>query len=341
MKLDFRRIGIWSLLIAIALTATALYFSYAPPYKHLEFPGGKKFAFTIVDDTDGSTLENTKPVYDYLHEHGIRCTKTVWVLPSKDLHNWPNRGASLADSQYLAFVLDLQSKGFEIALHGVRGGDSRREEILMALDRFRELFGHDPRIHINHSENKDNLYWGYTKLFVPPFRWLYAIFRGGSRSFGHDPESVHFWGDVAQERISYCVNFSFHDINVFRINPLIPYRDRSKPYVNYWFHSSDGGNVSAFNELMTEENVDRLEREGGICFVYTHLASGFYRNGRLDPTFRERIDYLASRDGWFAPAGEILDYIRQSRDADDAIGFREKVYIELRWLLEKLFHGQT
>jgi hypothetical protein len=111
--------------------------------------------------------------------------------------------------------------------------------------------------------------------------------------------------------------------------------------LKYWFHTSDGGYVESFNELIRKENVDRLEREGGICFVYTHLASGFFKDGELDSVFRERLGYLASRNGWFAPASEVLDYIRENREGSDEIGFRERVYIELWWLYEKLLHGQT
>src|SRR5579872_5459683 len=49
---------------------------------HIEWPGGKKFAFTIIDDTDLSTRQNTEPVYDFLAENGFRTTKTVWPLHS-------------------------------------------------------------------------------------------------------------------------------------------------------------------------------------------------------------------------------------------------------------------
>ena len=45
-----------------------------------EFPQGKRFAFTIVDDTDVATVANVKPLYDLLHELGFRTTKTVWPL---------------------------------------------------------------------------------------------------------------------------------------------------------------------------------------------------------------------------------------------------------------------
>ncbi len=44
------------------------------------FPENKRFAFSIVDDTDDSTLHNVKPVYEKLQEYGFRTTKTVWPL---------------------------------------------------------------------------------------------------------------------------------------------------------------------------------------------------------------------------------------------------------------------
>lgn len=46
-----------------------------------QWPNNKKFAFTIIDDTDNGTVENTKPVYDFLYKKGIITTKTVWVYP--------------------------------------------------------------------------------------------------------------------------------------------------------------------------------------------------------------------------------------------------------------------
>lgn len=50
----------------------------------MQWKSGKDFAFTIIDDTDGSTVGNTKPIYDYLAGRNIRTTKTVWVYPSRD-----------------------------------------------------------------------------------------------------------------------------------------------------------------------------------------------------------------------------------------------------------------
>jgi len=326
------------LLVLTVLISVSIYFTYPPSYEPISFPDGSKFAFAIIDDTDGATVENIRPVYDFLHDIGIRSTKTVWVLPTNDAEHWPNRGETLADSEYVAFLLDLQDWGFEIAPHGARGGNSTRIEIIDALERFANNFGEYPTIHINHSMNADNLYWGSDKLSVFPLLSLYSYFYNSESSFGHDIESEYFWGDIAKQHIQYIVNFSFEEINILKVNPLVPYHDDRKPYVNYWLHSSDGGFVESFNKLISKDNVGRLEQENGVCFVYTHFASGFAHDGVIDSTFRERMTYLASKDGWFAPASEILDYIRRVR-GERTIGFRERVYIELRWLREKALHG--
>ncbi len=42
----------------------------------MKWPAGKKFAFTIVDDTDNSTIQNIKSISKFLHAQGLR-TKTV------------------------------------------------------------------------------------------------------------------------------------------------------------------------------------------------------------------------------------------------------------------------
>ena len=55
--------------------------------KTMKWPSNKKFAFTIVDDTDNATVENIKPVYDLLHKLSICSTKTIWVYPPRDSDN--------------------------------------------------------------------------------------------------------------------------------------------------------------------------------------------------------------------------------------------------------------
>lgn len=310
-------------------------------YRPISFPGGKTFAFTIIDDTDESTVENIKPIYDYLYELGLHTTKTVWVLPSNEPEALPSRGGTLDDSDYRAFVLELKDRGFEIASHGARGGNSRRDDTLKAMEEFKNVIGYYPRIHVNHFLNKDNLYWGIHRLDNYLLRFIYRLAQGREEFSGHIPESDYFWGDFAYEHISYIVNFSFHEINLARINPQMPYRDSSRPYANYWLHTSDAGILPSFNRLLRPESLNRLEREGGVCIAYTHFGKGFCSDGVLNATAGGRLADLASRNGWFAPASEILDYLRSDDRRTEHIGVRQKAYIEFRWTLEKLFYGSS
>lgn len=332
-------------ILVVAAVTTAILglltvYVLAPPrFPPLEFPDGKSFAFSIVDDTDKARAANIRPVYELLTEAGLRTTKTVWVLPGRDTLDSANTGESLRDSTYRAFILDLQDAGFEIASHGARGGSSRREEILPAMDEFQAVLGHYPKIYINHYENQENVYWGGAKFVVPPYRWLYSL-REGTDFDGHDPESDRFWGDFLQSNVPYVRNFTFLDLNLMNSNPAMPYRLPEKPYVNLWFSAADGGDVYRFNELLKPENLDRLEREGGVAIVYTHFASGFTEAGELNPTFEQRIQDVASRNGWFVPVGELLDFLRANGRGQE-ITLREKIRIETLWLWEKLWTGQS
>ena len=101
------------------------------------FPDGKKFAFTIFDDTDYATVANVKPVYDLLYVCGIKTTKSVWVYPSRGFFN----GSSLQDKEYLDFIHELRDRGFEIGLHNIGDGLFTRQEISDGLNIFKEYIG--------------------------------------------------------------------------------------------------------------------------------------------------------------------------------------------------------
>jgi len=326
-------------LISVALVCAAGYFLYPPEPRAVTFPDGKRFAFSIIDDTDLATLEQVKPLYELLHRYGLRTTKTVWVLESNEPSHSPNRGDTLRDPAYRAFILDLKSWGFEIALHGVRGGSSKRQDIIEGLDEFRAVLGEYPRIHINHSLNRDNVYWGENRWSFAPFRWAYASV--GEHEFsGQNSESVYFWGDLVQEKVQYVNQFTYGDINLLAVNPSMPYRLADKPYVNYWFPTADGDNLDRFEVLLAKENLDRLEREGGICLVYTHMGAGsFNRDGGANPRFEARLKDLASRNGWFAPASEILDYLREEPGWRAELSFRETVRLEILFLWNTILRG--
>ena len=312
---------------------------YPPPARHVVFPDGKRFAFSIVDDTDMTTLERARQVYEVLEKNGLRTTKTVWVLDSSDKSNDANQGDTLRDPQYREFVLDLQRKGFEIALHGVRGGGSRREDTQRGLEEFKRQLGAYPRMHINHSLNQDNLYWGAELFSFMPYRWAGALAIRHEFA-GHDPRSPYFWGDLAQQHVQYVRRFTFPDINLLNVNPAFPYKVASMPYVNYWFPTSNGNRMIEFDELLKPANLDRLEREGGVSLVYAHLGSGsFNRNGRVHPRFEARIKELTARNGWFAPASEILDHLRRQPGWTGQLSYREGLRLETNFAFRRTLFG--
>ena len=125
-----------------------------------EFPDGKRFAFTIVDDTDVATVANVKPMYDLLHDLGLRATKTVWPVACPEGSRDFSSSQTLEDPDYRAFAVDLQRRGFEVTWHGATMETSPRARTIAGLQRFNEIFGAYPRIHLNHAYNRENVYWG-------------------------------------------------------------------------------------------------------------------------------------------------------------------------------------
>ena len=278
----------------------------------LQFPNGKRFAFTVLDDTDVATIDNVAPVYRLLETLGMRTTKTVWPVScpegSKDFAS----SQTLEDESYRAFVLDLHRCGFEIASHGATMESSERERTLAAFARFQELFGAYPRVHANHAYNRENVYWGGGRLDNPILRLLYGRLNGQSAGYyeGTVPGSEYYWADWCADHILYVRNLTFGTVNLLGVNPSMPYHDPRRPAVRWWFSTADAESRREFNELLSIENQDQLERDGGVCIVSTHFGKGYVFNGAVHPVTRERLESLASRAGWFVPVGELLDWLR-------------------------------
>jgi hypothetical protein len=57
---------------------------------------------------------------------------------------------------------------------------------------------------------------------------------------------------------------------------------------------------------------------------------------RAAPADRSWIEW---RNGWFAPASAILDFLRESRGSDLRLSWRERARLELLWTFEKLRYG--
>ncbi|MFO1438455.1 MAG: hypothetical protein U1F81_09035 [Verrucomicrobiaceae bacterium] len=312
--------------------------TFTPP--QIQWPEGKKFAFTIFDDTDASTVANSSPVYALLRDLGFRTTKSVWALEAEQPPVVVG-GASCAEPDYRAWALQLQAEGFEIGFHNVCCHHSKRERTLEGLRRFEEIFGHAPRSMANHTGCRENLYWGEDRVSGWR-RWVYRAATLGrkARFLGHVQGDEHFWGDACRERIRYVRNFVFPDINTLRACPWMPYHDTLRPWVNQWYASSEGGVLDSFLRTVSEENQDRLEAEGGACIMYAHLGKFFRKDGVVSPRFRQLMERLAAKGGWFAPVSAVLDHITAQR-GEHVLTPRERAALENKWLWHKLRHGES
>jgi len=305
------------------------------------WPGGKRFAFTIVDDTEASTVQNAAPVYALLREHGILVTKTVWPLGFVQTPLFG--GGTLEDPDYRAWVLDLAGQGFEIASHGATDHSAPREMTERGLEFFRDVIGDYPRLHVNHFGQAEGIYWGRDRLNGGSrlaYQVVNGLLRRETRYYGHVEGSPYFWGDLCRDCITYVRNLAFPDVNTLRADPLMPYHDPRRPYVRYWFSSTEAPTCDALCNLLSQRNLERLEEEGGACIAYTHFAFGFMDNGRLNPDFVRAIERLAGLQAWFAPVSSVLDHLRarpgwQETPGDGAVG-----EIQRRWLFSKLMRGR-
>jgi hypothetical protein len=194
----------------------------------------------------------------------------------------------------------------------------------------------------NHVGAFEGMYWGDARL-GPITRHIYNALTLGRRRRqyrGHEPGDALFWGDVCRDTFRFVRNFTFRNANTMRACPWMPYHDPSKPYVNYWFAASEGGNVERFVDTLSESAQDRLEAEGGACIMYSHLAAGFWDGSQLHPGFERLMRRLAQKDGWFVPTSTLLDYLLR-QGARHEISSSDRLRLELAWLADKIVVGHT
>lgn len=296
------------------------------------YPGGARFAFTIFDDTDDATPANIGPVYALLHELGMRTTKTFWPCACPEGSEIFFAGQTLEDAGYPEFLRQVAARGFELASHGATMEPSTRERTVAGLERFRDFTGHWPRSYANHAHNRENVYWGVDRVDFPPVRLFYALTNGHDREWfqGHREGSPWWWGDLVRERVEYVRNLTYDEVNLLRINPSMPYHDPRRPLVRWWFSASDAEDGAAFNQLLDEAAQDRLEAEGGVCIVATHLGKRYTRDGKVHPRTEQLLRRLASKRGWFPTVSELLDWLK-ARRTTDTLPAGEWRRMQVRW----------
>lgn len=304
------------------------------------WPNGKAFAFTVFDDPEGSSEDARKFLYPVLAEFGFRTTKGVWPVGPLREPNCP--GETCAGKEYLEDAQRLQEAGFEIGYHNAAPHSSTRAEVIESLEAFRRYFGKYPSAMANHF-NADALYWGPARMTSRLRKWIYNAASLGKNSncfSGHVEGTPNYWADISRERIRYCRNLVYREINTLAACPYTPYHDPVRPGVPFWYSSSEGPDCPSFLKMVAEKNQDKLEEQGGLCIMYTHFGKGFVADQKLDPRFRELMYRLSRKNGWFAPVSTILDYIREKR-GDYVINSVQLSELEWKWLGQKVFHGTS
>ncbi len=298
------------------------------------------FYFTIIDDADDAIYENISPIYDLLYKHKIYITKTVWVYPPRDKMS---KGDSLQRPEYLNFVKKIKDEGFEVGIHNVGSGEYKRDEILRGIDEFRDKLGEYPKIHVNHSYNKDSIYGGYKRFNTPISSLIKKMYKQYSGVFhGEEPESQYFWGDKHKEIIQFSRNHEFDGINTTKYDSYMPYFDpkRSK-YANYWYSATFAPNQWVYNKIVNKKSIEQLDKENGACILFTHLGY-FMQDGKIDKGFIESLEILAdNKDGIYIPVSNVLEEIaekraRQGGQKYPVIGSYAKFSMELTHLLTRI-----
>jgi len=284
------------------------------------YPPGYKFAFTIVHDADSAYSERLRPLFEVFDQLGFRITVTVftsWADWGRDGAIWsqwrsstdPERAffapkaVPLADPAEQLFYRQLAAHGHEIGLHSPSDTSDRREQVRAAFESFNDVFGHYPTVYVEHSagSNKEAL-----------------------ANQGADPISPYYCMDLLNQHSAWIWIDdggglpAQSDAQFYEIQSSAALRNASaarrygtrKAFVRTgkWGHADGDG----FLDWYSREHIDALERDGGIALVYMHLDSHWLdpQTRKMRAPLQERLRYLASKPGWFAPAGEILDRVQ-------------------------------
>jgi hypothetical protein len=277
------------------------------------YPDGRRFAFTVVHDADSAFSERLAPLFDVFDELGFRITASVfafwadWARRGSIWSEWRQSSAftapiavPLCDPVERRFYQDLAARGHEVALHSPSDTSSTPADIVDAFELFKATFDHFPTVYTEHSSlsNKDAqsnegsdprspYYCRDLLLAYDPWIWV-----DGEGALRDDEDGKYFEIPPTASPLNLHANAQYGLMKAF-------------VRTGRWSR----GDADGFLETYSEENIDTIERDGGMALVYTHLDYGWLdpRTRRMRTDVEARLRYLAAKPGWFAPAGEILE----------------------------------
>ncbi len=315
------RVSRTSIVVLCTALSSLLFCGELAPFSEWKispYPDGRNFAFTIVHDADSAYSRRLAPLFEVFDEHGMRITATVFALWSHDdvaqevLSKWKNSDDSesaffkpgavpLEDSHEKNFYQRLAVKGHEIGLHSPSEFSDRRGDFIRAFELYKSIFGEFPRTYVEHSRanNKEaqasegaapqSPYYS-TDLLNLYQSWVWVDGVGAIPG----PKKEKYY-DILASYGSPFNNLAYEKYGILR-----GFRRTGQ------WKDSDG---DGFLKWYSKTNIDSLESGRGTALVYTHLNYKWLDpvNRQMREEIRLRLAYVASKDGWFEPAGEILD----------------------------------
>jgi hypothetical protein len=289
------------------------------------YPSGHTFAFTIVHDADSAYSQRLAPLFEQFDALNIKITATLFVFWADWAHQggiwstWDRiqdpakkllapKSVPLVDGGERAFYLNLAARGHEIGMHTPSDTSDTTEQLERAFKYFTQVFGHPPTVYVEHSqasnretfenegENSQSSYYSLAtlKLYHP---WVWV-----DGPLGLPPSDASRYYDLIASN-----GAPFSDEGARRYHYEKVFSRTGK------WRLSDG---DGFLREYSESNIDDLERNRGIALVYTHLDSKWLDSDtrKMRAPLAERLRYITSKNGWFVPAGAILDRVKAMRN---------------------------
>ena len=285
------------------------------------FPDGRAFGFTIVHDADQAYSRRLAPLFAVFDECGLKITVTAfvfwaaWADGRAAWRQWRQTEAGgdsffvpecvpLEDDEERKFYLELSLRGHELGMHTPSDTSSNREDVVRAFHFFKAHFGRYPSIYVEHR--------AWTNLD--------AQAREGSI-----PGSIYYNRDLLNSYgpwvwlddpcgVPHRLHPKFYDILAVNGSPF--HNSAAQQYGIRKAFLRTGkwkeGDGDGFLNHYSEQRIDALEKHRGLAIVYTHLDKKWLdaNTRKMRAAITDRLKYLASKNGWFVPAGTILDRVQ-------------------------------
>jgi hypothetical protein len=282
------------------------------------YPEGHRFAFTIVQDADSAYSRRLAPVFDEIDALKMKITVTLfvfwaeWAHGGQSMNEWLSHATPaqsffrpvavpLVDPAERAFYLSLAVRGHEIGMHSASETSDTTAQTERAFAYFTQVFGHSPTVYVEHSHknNKEALI-----------------------NEGADPRSPYYNLEILRRYHPWVwlndplglprpENPRYFDLFSIPGGPFNAELSRRYGLSKVFMRTGVAGQADGdgFLSWYSPANIDLLERDRGLALVYMHLDKKWLdvATQKMREPLRERLRYLAHKNGWFAPAGRILD----------------------------------